>query len=235
LWGQLVFAWAGVAIFAGSTGYFLFSLLVTFARPAAEGPRLAPAAANLLAYAAFGLHHSLFARERIRAQVRQTLPPDIERAAYVWTASVLLALLCFIWADVPGTLWDVQGPARWIFRAVQAGGALLVWRSVQQIDALELVGLRPLVARRAAAAAPTGGLRVGGPYRVIRHPMHAGALLVIGVLPTMTMTQAVFAAASATYVLAAIPFEERSLRRLSPVAYDAYARRVRWRLCPFLY
>ena len=232
--GQLVFAWGGVVAFALASSYFLFSLLVTFARPAPDGPRLGPVLTNLLAYTAFGLHHSVFAREGVRAWVRQTVGPGVERTIYVWTASLLLALLCRIWVDVPGLLWDVSGHARWVFRAVQIGGALLLWRSVRQIDALELVGIRQAAPRKSPVAAPTP-LQVEGPYRIIRHPMHAGALLVIGALPTLTLTQATFAAASAVYVLAAIPFEERSLRRLAPDAYDSYARRVRWRLLPLVY
>jgi protein-S-isoprenylcysteine O-methyltransferase Ste14 len=183
--GQLVFAWGGVVVFALSASYFLFSLFVTFAHPLPDGPRLGPALTNLLAYAAFALHHSLFAREGVRAWVRHTVAPGAERAVYVWTASLLLALLCRVWVDVPGLLWDVPGHARWAFRAVQVGGA--------------------------------------------------GVLLVIGVLPTMTLTQATFAAASAAYVLAAIPFEERSLRRSAPAAYDRYAQQVRWRLLPLIY
>ena len=221
-------------VFALSAGYFLFSLFVTFARPLPDGPRLGPVLTNLLAYTAFGLHHSLFARERVRAWVRHTVAPGVERAVYVWTASLLLALLCRIWVDVPGVLWNVSGHARWAFRAVQIGGALLLWRSVRQIDALELVGIRQLVPRDSPATVQAP-LQVGGPYRFIRHPMHAGALLVIGVLPTMTLTQATFAAASAAYVLAAIPFEERSLRRSAPAAYDRYVQQVRWRLLPLVY
>jgi protein-S-isoprenylcysteine O-methyltransferase Ste14 len=232
--GQLVFAWGGVVVFALSASYFLFSLFVTFAHPLPDGPRLGPALTNLLAYAAFALHHSLFAREGVRAWVRHTVAPGAERAVYVWTASLLLALLCRVWVDVPGLLWDVPGHARWAFRAVQVGGALLLWRSVRRIDALGLVGIRQLVSRDSPASV-LAPLQVGGPYRFIRHPMHAGVLLVIGVLPTMTLTQATFAAASAAYVLAAIPFEERSLRRSAPAAYDRYAQQVRWRLLPLIY
>jgi protein-S-isoprenylcysteine O-methyltransferase Ste14 len=53
--------------------------------------------------------------------------------------------------------------------------------------------------------------------------------------PTMTGTRLVFAAVSTLYLVAAIPFEERSLRRQFGDAYGAYASEVRWRMVPGLY
>jgi len=54
-------------------------------------------------------------------------------------------------------------------------------------------------------------------------------------LPTMTMTQFVFAVTSSAYLLMAIPLEERSLRRSSAGAYDQYMQQVRWKLVPRVY
>jgi protein-S-isoprenylcysteine O-methyltransferase Ste14 len=48
----------------------------------------------------------------------------------------------------------------------------------------------------------------------------------------MTMTRLLFATISTAYILVAIPLEERSLRRASGGAYDAYIRLVRWKLVP---
>ena len=51
-------------------------------------------------------------------------------------------------------------------------------------------------------------------------------------VPTMTMTRLVFAITSCAYLLIAIPFEERSLRRTTAGAYEIYTRKVPWRLVP---
>jgi len=45
----------------------------------------------------------------------------------------------------------------------------------------------------------------------------------------------VFAAVSCAYLVAAIPYEERSLRHASSGAYDRYIAQVRWKLVPGLY
>jgi protein-S-isoprenylcysteine O-methyltransferase Ste14 len=57
------------------------------------------------------------------------------------------------------------------------------------------------------------------------------------VLPAtpMTMTRLVFAVVSCVYLFVAIPLEEATLRRLSAGSYDAYIKRVRWRLLPGIY
>ena len=82
---------------------------------------------------------------------------------------------------------------------------------------------------------PEFEFKTTGPYGWVRHPIYLGWFLLVWPVPTMTMTRLVFAAASCVYVLVAIPFEERSLRRASGVAYDAYMQKVRWKLLPRLY
>jgi protein-S-isoprenylcysteine O-methyltransferase Ste14 len=49
------------------------------------------------------------------------------------------------------------------------------------------------------------------------------------------MTRFVFAVVSCAYIVIAIPFEERSLRRSSGGAYDRYMQRVPRKLVPGLY
>jgi protein-S-isoprenylcysteine O-methyltransferase Ste14 len=59
--------------------------------------------------------------------------------------------------------------------------------------------------------------------------------LIVFAVGTMTMTRFVFAVVSCIYLLVAIPFEERSLRRSTNGAYDRYMQQVPRRLLPGLY
>jgi protein-S-isoprenylcysteine O-methyltransferase Ste14 len=74
-----------------------------------------------------------------------------------------------------------------------------------------------------------------GPYGWVRHPIYSGWFLIVFAVPVMTLTRLVFAVTSSAYLLIAIPFEERSLRRSSRGTYDQYMREVRWRLVPRLF
>jgi len=54
-------------------------------------------------------------------------------------------------------------------------------------------------------------------------------------VPEMTATRFVFALISGAYLLAAIPLEERSLRRTAGAGYERYMRSVPWKLLPGIY
>jgi protein-S-isoprenylcysteine O-methyltransferase Ste14 len=53
--------------------------------------------------------------------------------------------------------------------------------------------------------------------------------------PAMNTTQLLFAVISTAYLIAAIPFEERSLVEAFGEKYVAYQREMRWRLVPYLW
>lgn len=75
-----------------------------------------------------------------------------------------------------------------------------------------------------------------GPYAIVRHPMYTGgALLMVG-MPLWLQSYAGALLASVPIALLAVRvvFEERLLRR-ELKGYDAYARRVRYRLIPLLW
>ena len=51
----------------------------------------------------------------------------------------------------------------------------------------------------------------------------------------LTGNRLAFAVISGGYLVAAIPFEERSLERAFGNQYRQYRQRVRWRILPFIY
>jgi protein-S-isoprenylcysteine O-methyltransferase Ste14 len=69
----------------------------------------------------------------------------------------------------------------------------------------------------------------------VRHPIYTGWFLLVFAVGTMTMTRLVFALVSCAYVLAAIPFEERSLIDAFGDEYSAYQATVRWRMIPGIF
>ena len=128
-----MFAWTGAALFLASLAYFLYAYLVPFARPAAA---TAPGAvaSNLALFTVFALHHSVFARERVRRIVARLVPPDRERSFYVWIASLLFIGVCALWRPVAGVAWEVHGTALGVLWLLQVAGAWLTLRSASIID-----------------------------------------------------------------------------------------------------
>lgn len=237
--GARLYAMAGAAAFAASLGFSAYAYGVRFdaacepwtPRGAARG-----LAVNIGLFSVFALHHSLLARSGARRWIARRLPDGVERATYVWIASLLFALTCAWWQPLPGALYLAEGLARAACLAVQASGILLLLRGGAALDPGELAGLR----QAAAAGAGTGGerpqeLRIRGPYRRLRHPLYAGLLLVLLGTPEMTSTRLSFALLSAAYIVAAIPWEERDMAARFGERYRRYRAAVRWRMVPGLY
>jgi protein-S-isoprenylcysteine O-methyltransferase Ste14 len=228
-------AWAGAALFVAALGYVLYAYLVRFGAPGGPGPVIGPILINVTLFSGFALHHSLFARTRLKQVVKRSLPPVLERSAYAWVASVLLVATCWWWQPVPGTLYVLSGWAAWAGMVAQVAGIVLTFAGSRAIDVLDLAGVRPVLLARSGRAAPHVPLVTTGVYRIVRHPLYFGwALLVFGA-PHMTATRAVFAVVSTLYLAIAIIWEERALVDTFGGAYHAYCQRVRWRMLPGLY
>jgi protein-S-isoprenylcysteine O-methyltransferase Ste14 len=240
--GPRAFAWGGALLFAGALAYFLFTYFVTFAEITAGTIEPQPIAIDIALFGAFALHHSIFARDRLRALVRHRVSEHLERSVYVWVASLMLIGICRAWRLVPGVLWQLQAPWSWAILVVPLAGVWLTLRSAVVIDGFELAGVRPFITPRSPAADQGRKLevrrwefRTDGPYGWVRHPIYLGWILVVFSVSTMTMTRFVFAVVSSLYLVIAIPLEERTLRAHSSGAYDDYMRRVPRKLIPGLY
>jgi protein-S-isoprenylcysteine O-methyltransferase Ste14 len=229
------FAIAGGLLFVGSLLYFAVSYGWRFTGGGEWSWRdgLTPALANAALFSLFALHHSIFARTRLKETVQRLAAPGLERPIYIWLASLLFVLVCAAWQPVPGVLWHVTGPAAWLLQAVQLVAALLTVASARRLDMLALAGVRQFIAADQRPATPI--LDDRGPYGWVRHPIYLGWFVLVWCAPLMNGTRALFAAVSCFYLVLAIPFEERDLRRTFGDAYGQYAARVRWKVIPFVY
>ena len=230
--GARVFTWVGGATFVTSLAICAYHYLIVWARPlppavASEIPVIA-IAADLLLLTAFALHHSAFAREPVKEAVARFVPEHLVRSVYVWAASLLLIAVCVWWQPIGGDVYDDSVGGRAYGHAlIQLLGLWITARGVARIDPLELAGIRP--------AAQSQGLQVTGPYHWVRHPLYLGWLLMVFGAAHMTRDRLLFATITTLYLVVAIPWEERSLRRSFDGEYARYMRDVKWRMIPFIY
>jgi protein-S-isoprenylcysteine O-methyltransferase Ste14 len=221
-----LFAWAGGALFVLALARTAWLYAIELGRPALfPGP--GAVLIDLVLFTIFALHHSLFARDAIKRAVVRAVPERAIRSVYVWVSSALLMAVCEGWRPVGGTIYAAAAPLSVLLAAVQIAGLLLTAIGARAIDPLELAGIHP-----------TRGdhdLVVGGVYRLVRHPLYLGWLLMVFATPHLTGDRLLFATVSSLYLVAAIPWEERSLEDSFGDAYREYKRRVRWRVLPYLY
>jgi methanethiol S-methyltransferase len=221
------FVWAGGAIFVASLAFCVWWFLFVLGATPVSAAGVRPLAFDALLCLAFGAHHSVLARDSVKRRLAATIPAELVRSVYVWVASLLLMVVCAFWRPIGGVLFDVRGVGGLALAAVQLGGVGLIARAVATIDPLALAGIR--------AASRVASLQVGGPYRFVRHPLHLGWMMATFGARHMTGDRFAFAVFTALYIVAAVPFEERSLRRSFGDDYTRYQRRVRWRIIPFIY
>jgi protein-S-isoprenylcysteine O-methyltransferase Ste14 len=227
------FVWAGGALFVASLALTVWWYLVVLGR-ALPFTGWTPLLIDIGLFSLFAAHHSVFARDVVKRSVAMVIPASVHKSFYVWTASVLLMLVCLLWQPVGGELFALRGVRAATLVLVQLIGIWMIAQSVRGIDPLDLAGIRqpPPAAERGTKEQ---GLQVGGVYRFVRHPLYFGWILATFGHPHMTGDRLAFAAITTFYLLIAIPWEERSLTESFGEAYREYKRQVRWRVMPFIY
>lgn len=231
-------AWSGGAAFVASLAYFAYTYAVTLALPPASRPNIAAAcAADLALFMVFAIHHSLLARPWVKRWVTRRVPASLERSAYVWTASLLLIMTCAAWRRLPGGLYHQDGAAAWPHLAVVAAGVALTALGARVLDPLDLAGIRQVQQAQGGRSARKrhDTLVESFPFSLVRHPIYLGWVLMVFGVADMTWSRLLMAVLSTSYLVLAVPWEERLLVGQFGAEYEAYRRRVKWRIVPFVY
>ena len=240
---ERVFVWAGGVLFVTSLAICGYFYLMVWGQPVVQtvqlgardkyviaGGYVIPLGAlviDMLLVTVFAAHHSIFARDRVKASLAALVPARLLRSVYVWMAGLLLILVCLGWRAIGGDWYDATGLVAAAHAAIQLTGVWIIARAVARIDPLELAGIRP--------SSASGALQASGVYGWVRHPLYFGWVLAVFGTPHMTGDRLAFAVLTTAYLVVAVPWEERSLRRAFGEDYARYTREVKWRMIPFIY
>jgi len=181
---------------------------------------------NLTLILAFGFFHSLMSRDWFKQYWTRIIPKVAERSTYVLQASLFLILLMWQWQAMPELLWSFHGNAVWLFYVCFALGNILVLWSIFLIDHFELFGLRQVWYNQTDRTMPEAVFKTPSLYKIVRHPMQLGTLMIFWSTPVMTTGHFLFALSMTLYVLIGLWFEERSLCRAFGEQYVDYQKRV---------
>ena len=187
------------------------------------GPIGLAIAINVALIALFTLQHSVMARPTFKTWWTQFVPKPIERSTYVLLSGVSLFALYYFWRPIPEMVWQVENAIGAIsLWAIYGFGWFVLLSSTFVIDHFELMGLKqPL---KTDDETPVFVTRLY--YKVVRHPIMTGFLILVWATPTMTLGHLLFAAMTTSYVLVALQLEERNLIDVFGDKYRNYKKSV---------
>lgn len=182
---------------------------------------------NIGLLAVFAVQHSVMARPSFKAWWTRIVPSPIERSTYVVLSSVVLVLLYWQWRTMPAVVWDVRPPAGrlalwtlfWLGWAVALAATFMV-------SHFDLFGLRQVYLAWRGKPYTHIGFHARMLYRLVRHPLMLGFVIVFWAVPTMTAGHLLFSVAMTGYILVATHLEEHDLVEALGEQYRDYRRRV---------
>jgi protein-S-isoprenylcysteine O-methyltransferase Ste14 len=191
-----------------------------------EAPFLYALAINAVLLALFALQHSVMARPWFKAAWTRIVPSSVERSTYVLFSSLALLLLFWKWEPMGGVIWKVASPdGQLALNALYGLGVLIILAATFLINHFDLFGLRQVWLNLRGVPYTNLSFSTPGLYRIVRHPLYVGWLLMFWAAPVMTVAHLVFAIGTTVYIFIAIQFEERDLVEFH-AEYAEYRRRV---------
>ncbi len=175
-------------------------------------PLLEALAIDLGLLAAFAIQHSGMARPAFKRWFTRFVPEAAERSTYVLISSLALAALYVFWSPIGGVIWDApEGLARNAVIGLYLFGWALLLYTTFLIDHFDLFGLKQVWRRLGDKTYRPPQFHTPSLYKLVRHPLYIGWLIIFWSAPTMTIAHLVFAVMTTAYILIAIQLEERDL------------------------
>jgi protein-S-isoprenylcysteine O-methyltransferase Ste14 len=182
---------------------------------------------NLLLLTLFAVQHSLMARPFFKRWLTKYIPEPMERSTYVLASNVAMIALFVGWQPLGFEIWTFTNPAAVVLAySVFFTGWITVFVATCLINHFDLFGLRQVWLYFRGKPYTQLKFTMPGPYKLVRHPLYVGWILVFWATPTMTAGHLFFALVTTIYILVAIQLEERDLEDVHGVAYVTYRNEV---------
>lgn len=215
-----------LAVFVYAIGFVAGFGTPTSLDAAPDRPLIEALAIDLGLLAAFAVQHSGMARPAFKRWWTRIVPEPVERSTYVLVSSLAMGALFLLWSPIGAVIWEAQGMARVAVLALYGFGWALLLYSTFLIDHFDLFGLRQVWRRLKGAGYVPPKFYTPGLYKLVRHPLYVGWIVIFWAAPTMTVAHLVFAVMTTAYILIAIQLEERDLVDAFGETYVDYRRRT---------
>lgn len=189
----------------------------------------------LIMFGLYGIFHSILANKGTKMAVQQRFGERIYygfyRAFYNIVAVVTLLPIYSVLSSNPGgTVYALDAAWRPVIELIGYVGLIGAAISLIQIDVFRFIGLRQILAyfRGTPLPLPDEGLKTGGLYQVVRHPLYLFSLMIVW--SSMSMNAATFGMnlGITLYFVFGSLYEEQRMVKGFGQAYIDYQARVPW-------
>ena len=151
--------------------------------------------------------------------------PDLGPRGEGWAIAQLALGVAIVVVGIPGPGWPVAAASSRLVAGITIGVAG---------SALFVAGVIGLGSSLTPFPKPSerSTMRTGGAYRLVRHPIYGGSMLIAIGWSLLSSPFALFASAFLAALLEAKSRNEESMLVERFSDYEAYRRRVRWRFVP---
>ena len=183
---------------------------------------------NITLIGLFGLQHSIMARQSFKKSWTKIIPAYLERSVYVLISGLLCVLIIWQWAQIDGVLWSMAAGSTgfYVMRGIFFFGVFFLLSSSFLINHFELFGLQQgyenLIGKDGAK--PT--FKEIAYYKIVRHPIYLGFLMIIWATPHMSYSHLALAALMTIYIVIGSAYEEKDLGVVFGQTYADYKKRV---------
>jgi protein-S-isoprenylcysteine O-methyltransferase Ste14 len=174
----------------------------------------------------FAVQHSVMARPGFKAWWTRFVPRPIERSVYTLLSSLAFIALFAFWQPIPQVVWATEGVIASMLTIGLLSGVGLVLLSTFLIDHFDLFGLRQTWLYFRGRSYEEKRFATPLLYKWIRHPLYVGWLMTFWITPVMSVGHFLFALVMTSYILVAIPMEERDLLRALGEPYRRWRQRT---------
>lgn len=175
---------------------------------------------------AFFLQHNGMVRRGFRDRISGIVPRRYHRAVYSIASGLVLTGVVILWQPSDTHLFVIDGP----FRLAAYTGALIaiavfVWGAFA-LRGLDLFGLAAIKAHLRGTTEAVSEFVVRGPYRWVRHPWYAAAIILFWSCADLTADRLLFNVLWTGWICIGARLEEKDLLTEFGEVYDKYRRQV---------
>jgi protein-S-isoprenylcysteine O-methyltransferase Ste14 len=173
----------------------------------------------------FFAQHSIMIRPSFQQRWLRLVPEHAQGALYTIASGVALFVVVLLWQESDRLLVaHSDAIVALVVVAWVLGGGIMLW-GILALRA-DVLGLEPIVAHLRERRLPVMGFTVRGPYRLVRHPLYLGALLMIWASPQVSADRLLFNLLWSAWVVVGTLLEERDLVATFGDAYRRYQQEV---------